>query len=238
MIIGRFAPVFLLSVLPLALTAHSIATQRIDASRIVAQARSQVDAQLGEERSSAEVTVIGAPEDVMVPAGNVTLALHELKGRWPRSRVGIPVDVLLDGRVVRSATVWFAIDLQRHILEYATDGINGTAAGSLNLVPATTDVARLQGTPLGDIHDVQGMRLRHPVGQGNVAVREDFEATPDVDSREHVKILVAVGTIQMEAQGTAMSKGNAGDVVSVLVNNAEGPVRARVMDKGVVKVVQ
>ena len=61
---------------------------------------------------------------------------------------------------------------------------------------------------------------------------------PDVDRQQRVQVLVALGAIRLQARGTSNGKGNDGDVVAVLVDGAEAPVRARITDKGVVQVVQ
>lgn len=214
------------------------APERITAARIVAAARAQIDARLDSERGAAQVTVVGTPEDVMVPKGTVTLGLRPLAGRWPRARVGVPVEISVDGQVVRSATVWFAIDLHRQVLGYAVDAPIGASAASLKLVPCDVDVAAVQGAIVREQHDLQGMRLRHAVLAGSVAVREDFERMPDVDRQGRVQVLVALGSIHMQAHGTAMARGYIGDTISVLVDNAEAPVQARVTDRGVVEIVQ
>ena len=212
--------------------------QHVEATRIVTAARAQVDTQLGSDRAAAEVTVLGSPEDVVVLPGKVTLGVHAVTGRWPRARVGVPVDVLVNGQVVRSATVWFALSVHRAVLTYAADAPIGVLAASLKLVPQDADVAAVRGELTGSPHDIDGMRLRHPVLAGSVVVQEDFESMPDVDRQQRVQVLVALGAIRLQARGTSNGKGNDGDVVAVLVDGAEAPVRARITDKGVVQVVQ
>lgn len=227
-----------MTVLSLAVAATPPLLQRVPAARMVAAARAQIDQRLGSERDSAQVAVVGAPEDVVVPAGVVTLSLHAPVGRWPRSRVGVPVDISVAGHLVRSATVWFALGLRREVLSYAVDAPLGTPAETIKLVSRDVDVATAQGEFVKDLHEVEHMRLRRPVAAGAVAVREDFERTPDVDRQGRVKVVLTVGAIRMQANGTAAAKGNAGDVVPVLVDRAETPVLARVTDKGVVEIVQ
>ncbi|MDE2154488.1 MAG: flagellar basal body P-ring formation protein FlgA [Xanthomonadaceae bacterium] len=212
--------------------------QRIDAARVVAAARAQIDARLGSERGTTRVAVVGTPEDMTVPQGVVALSVRPLAGRWPRSRVGVPVEIRVDGRVVRSATVWFALAVHRQALVYAADAPVGALAASLKLVPRDEDVAQMQGTLISDPHGIQGMRLRHPVLAGSAVEREDFEHIPDVDRQERVRVMVLSGSIRMQARGTAMAKGDTGDMVPVLVDNAEAPVQARITDRGVVEVVQ
>lgn len=224
--------------MPLTTSAMPRASQRIDAARIVAAARTQIDAQLGSERGAAQVTVVGIPEDVTVPEGAVTLGMRPLTGHWPRARIGVPVDISVNGQVVQSATVWFALSLHRQVLSYAGDVPLGAPAASLKLVPRDVDVAAVQGELVKDLHDVQGMRLRHPMLADAIVVHEDFERIPDVDRQQRVQVMVALGSIHMEAKGTAMAKGDTGEIVPVLVDNAEAPVHARVTDRGVVEVVQ
>jgi len=231
-------PVWMLVAASLPTWAAPPVFQHIEATHIVAAARAQIETQLGRDGAAAEVTVLGAPEDVVVLPGKVTLAVHVLTGRWPRARVGVPVDVLVNGRVVRSATVWFALSVHRPVLTYAADAMLGASASSLKLVPQDVDVAAVQGELTGSPHDIDGMRLRHPVLAGSIVVQGDFEPTPDVDRLQRVQVLVAQGAIRLQARGTSNGKGNDGDVVAVLVDGAEAPVRARITDKGVVEVVQ
>lgn len=228
----------LLVLMPLIASAMPQASQRIDAARMVAAARAQIDAQLGSERGAAQVTVVGMPEDVTAPEGAATLGLRPLTGRWPRARIGVPVDIDVNGQVVRSATVWFALSLHRQALSYAGDVPLGAPAASLKLVPRDVDAAAMQGEVVKDLQDVQGMRLRHPVMADAIVVREDFERIPDVDRQERIQVMVASGAIRMQAKGTAMAKGDTGEIVPVLVDNAEASVHARIIGRGVVEVVQ
>lgn len=234
----RLLLISLLVLMSPAASAMPRASQHIDAARVVAAARKQIDAQLGSERGAAQVTVVGMPEDLTVPEGAATLSLRPLTGRWPRARIGVPVDISVNGQIVRSATVWFALSLHRQVLSYAGDATPGAPASSLKLVPRDVDVAAVQGEVVKDLREVQGLRLRHPVLADAIVVREDFERIPDVDRQERVQVMVTMGSIHMQAKGTAMAKGDAGEIVPVLVDNAEAPVHARITDRGVVEVVQ
>jgi flagella basal body P-ring formation protein FlgA len=88
------------------------------------------------------------------------------------------------------------------------------------------------------LQQLGGTRLRHAVLAGSMVRADDFERIPDVDRQQRVHVEVALGAIRMQARGTAIAKGDAGDVVPVLVDGAESPVRARVVDKGEVEVVR
>ncbi|MFC4527567.1 flagellar basal body P-ring formation protein FlgA [Dyella halodurans] len=222
--------------LPLRLLAAN-APQEVAASRLVGAAQ---DALRGHLPSTGEASLapIGTPEDVRVPAGVVSLQVHPISGRWPRPRVGVPVDVLVDGRVMRSATVWFAVSIQDKVLTYGEHAPIGVLASALRIQSTEVDVAALQEEPIDAPTELAGMRLRKPVQAGAAVLWSDFEKIPDVDRQEKVRVLASYGDIHLATRGVANEMGNTGDVVPVLVEGADEPVRARVTDKGVVEVVQ
>lgn len=228
---------FMLAVLLSAPLHAGSAVQAVAASRLVDAAQDLLREHLavGGELS---LTTIGTPEDVRVPMGDVSLQVHPISGRWPRSRVGVPVDVLVDGRIVRSATVWFAVSVRNKVLIYGDDEPIGALAQALRIHAAEVDVATLQEAPVDGPSALDGMRLRKPVQEGGAVLLSDFEKIPDVDRQEKVRVLASYGAIRLATRGVANEKGNAGDVVPVLINGADEPVRARVTEKGVVEVVQ
>ena len=228
--------VFLLGAPLAAQTAN--APQHVDAARVVAAARSALDQQLGADSANAEVAVVGSPEDITVMPGQLALQARHAAGRWPRSRVSVPVDVCVDGKVVRSATVWFALSVRRNVLSYADDSAQGVLAGALKFGQQDVDVAALPASPATDPRELEGKRLRHGVAAGQPVMPEDFERIPDVDRHGRVDVVASFGSVRMQTKGTSAGAGNVGDTVSVLVDGAEAPVRARVTEKGVVDVVE
>lgn len=213
------------------------APQQVAASRIVEVARQALAARLGADAGTS-LKVIGSPEDIRVAAGALSLTARPISGRWPRARAGVPVDVLVDHRVVRSATVWFAVSIHQTVLTYADDEPIGTTSKALHAAPADLDVAVLQEAPLDSITAVAGMRLRRPARAGSPVLLSDFETVPDVDRQQRVQVIAERNGIHLVAHGVANATGNAGDVVDVLVDGTGVPLRARVTDRGVVEVVQ
>jgi flagella basal body P-ring formation protein FlgA len=232
----RLLPITLLLAIGMPAAASS-SLQTVTAARIVDAAQAEMDACLGSDKAAAQVSVVGKPEDVQVLAGTLLLKARKPEGHWPRARVSVPVDVSVNGVVMRSTTVWFAVSVQRDVPTYTSDTPIGTAASTLKLASHGADVAALQGNLVTDPHQLDGMRLRHAVLAGSPVLLEDFERIPDVDRQQRVQVLESYGVIKLEAKGTAIGRGNAGDTVVVQVDGAEAPVRARITDKGVVQVV-
>lgn len=232
----RLLPSVLLFALPLYASASPM-LQTVASARIVDIARSELDACLGDDKASAQVQIVGKPEDVQILSGTLAIKARKPEGRWPRARVGMPVDISVNGEVVRSATVWFAVSIHHDVPGYAADAAMGTAASALKFTPHDADVAALQGGIVTDPHQLDGMRLRHAVLAGSPVLLEDFEHVPDVDRQQRVDVTASYGVIKLETKGTAIGRGNTGDTVLVLVDGAEEPVHARITDKGVVQVV-
>ena len=233
----RLLPATVLLALNLPAAASSPSLQTVPAARIVEAAQAQMDVCLGSDKATAQLAVVGKPEDVQVLAGKLAIKATRPEGRWPRSRVSVPVEISVNGAVVRSATVWFAVSVPRDVSTYAADASLGTTASALKFVSHDGDIAALQGNLVTDPHQLDGMRLRHAVVAGSPVVLEDFERIPDVDRQQRVQVLESYGVIKLETKGTAIGHGNAGDIVQVQVDGAEAPVRARITDKGVVQVV-
>lgn len=232
----RLLPAVLLLAFPLLLPASPV-VQSVASARIVDAARAELDACLGADKSAAQVEIVGKPEDVKVLAGAVAIKARKPEGRWPRARVGMAVDISVNGEVVRSATVWFAVSVHRDVPAYAADAVIGTLASALKVTPQDVDVATLQSPIVVDPHQLDGMRLRHAVVAGSPVLLEDFERIPDVDRQQRVDVTVHYGVVTLRTKGTAIGRGNTGDIVQVLVDGGETPVQTRVTDKGVVQVV-
>jgi len=228
----------MIALLSLPLFAGATPMQRIPAERLVAVARAELDARIGVEKAVAQVALIGAPEDVTVPPGQVDVRAHAVAGRWPRSRIGIPVDVAVAGQPVRSATVWFSLSLQRQALVYAGNYPADTDASALSLVSTAADVASLQGDAVIDTDALKGQQLRRAIAAGAVVQLQDFERVPDIKRGDHIDVLVQQGAVHMSARGVAIDPGMQGATVHVLVDGAESQVQAQITAKGVVQVVQ
>ena len=232
----RYLPIMAMILVPsVALAAPTL--QTITSARVVDAARTVLDACLGNDAATAQVSVVGKPDDILVLPGSITVHARRPEGHWPRSRVGMPVDISVNGSVVRSATVWFAVSVHHDVLSYTEDAPLGQVAAAMKFASHEVDIAAMQGDVVADPRELIGMRLRHAVVAGVPVLREDFEHVPDVDRQQRVDVIAIQGVITLQAKGTAIGRGNAGDIISVQVDGAEDPVRARVTDKGAVQVV-
>jgi flagella basal body P-ring formation protein FlgA len=227
----------LLLVLPVMANATTTDT-RDDANAVVAAAQSAVRARLGDTQNGAQLTVTGQPRALRLPKGERRYVARDVEGQWPRRRFTVAVDVFVNGRLARSVPVAFAMSEEGNVLVYQAELHAHASVEAVTLATGRGDLARLHGTSLTDAAQITGMRLRHSVRAGDAAVLEDFEAVPDIDSRQRVRVVASYGAIRLESGGLALRSGNKGDQVTVQVDGGDRPVVATVTDKGVAEVVQ
>jgi flagellar basal body P-ring formation protein FlgA len=209
-----------------------------DADAVVAAAQAAARARMGGAQDSAQLTVTGRPRALHLPKGERRYVARDVEGRWPRRRFTVGVDVFVDGHLARSVPVAFALSEVGNVLVYQVDLHAHASLETASLGTGQGDLARLRGTSLTDAAQVDGMRLRRGVRAGDAAVLEDFEAVPDIDSRQRVRIVASQGAIRLESGGLALRSGNRGDQVTVQVDGGDRPVLATVIDKGVAEVVR
>lgn len=226
-----------LSLLVPSLSAHAV-EQTVAAARVVAAARTALQALPLVPGTRLDLQVIGSPSDAVVPAGPLRIEATAPAGQWPRSRVAVLVRLLSAGHRTKAETVWFAVQAVRSLAVYTADARQGTPAGAVQTRLADVDTAQLHGRPVRALAAMRGQRLRRTMLAGAPVLAEDFEPVPDVDARQQVTVLVRYGAIHMQTRGTALSAGDAGQTVAVLATGADSPVQARVAGKGVVELAR
>ncbi|MEI7037473.1 flagellar basal body P-ring formation chaperone FlgA [Fulvimonas yonginensis] len=233
----RFLVLLALSLLASTLSAHA-AEQTVAAARVVDAARAVLQAlPLGAD-TRLDVQVIGTPVDAVVPAGSLRIQATRPAGQWPRSRIAVPVRLLVAERPVRTETVWFAVKALQPLAVYTADTGQGTPAEAVQIRQAEVDIAQLHGKPVRTLSAMKGQRLRRAMLAGTPVLEEDFEPIPAVDARQQVTVLVRYGAVRMLTRGMALNAGEAGQMVAVLATGADSPVQARVTGKGVVEVAR
>lgn len=220
-----------------AIAAHAAVPrpQTVTAARLVEAARASLPA-AGD--STITRRALAAPPDAIVPAGTLRLQTRPLAGRWPRARVAVPVGVFVNGKPVRTETVWFAVKALQSVWVYDQDTPAGSPADKLKMHKATVDVAEADGRPVGSLLALANDRLKRGVHAGWPLLEGDFEAIPDVDKQSRVIVHVRYGPIRIETMAMALGAGDVGDVVPVLVEGAASPVQAKVAGKGEVDIAR
>jgi flagella basal body P-ring formation protein FlgA len=204
-------------------------TQVLSAGVIVQAVHDELAERLG-PTSKAQIEMVGRVSDAVVPVGNLSIKLGSIAGRWPRSRVGIPVQLLVDLRSVQSLTVWAKIQDERSVLTYSASYPAHALANRVQLLPQMVDMTCCAGQAISRPDAIQEKRLKSAVTAGRPAMVHDFELLPAVVAREPIDIEVQRGSVRLHTHGVALSDGQVGDQVRVKVDQASAAVSSRVID--------
>lgn len=171
-----------------------------------------------------------------IPAGRYRLHAGDITGAWPRRKVGVPVQVWIDDRMVQSRLVWFSVHWWKDTLVYARAATTGEAAR-----PELVQLQRVDaiGSPTlesADTQWMQGMRLRHQVRTGKPVRKSDFEPAPLVARDEKVQVQVQVGGVRLSTTGIATEQGALDEEIAVRPDGSPHSVKARIVARNEVRI--
>ncbi|SDF64477.1 flagella basal body P-ring formation protein FlgA [Massilia sp. PDC64] len=205
----------------------------IDGADIAAAARRMLEAAYGNRYAKLELTPVGTVRDVQVPEG--LLALRPRAAAALHARTTVWVDVLVDGAVVRSATVpfqvraWNPVWVARRPLPADAPLAQGDFRSELQ------DVLGLAAAPAAPT-DWSGMRLRAPLADGEVLAARSVVPAGAVRRGDRVRLVVDAAPLRIETAAVAQEDGMAGARVRVMPAAGGEAVAARVVGPGVVAI--
>ncbi|HVJ38115.1 MAG TPA: flagellar basal body P-ring formation chaperone FlgA [Stenotrophomonas sp.] len=228
-----------LLLLILCLAAAPAAAGVLAGERLVETARQALQARSDGLPGHLEFRADEVPDSRIEPAEQVVLQAGELRGEWPRKRVGVPVTIRGAARE-QTRMVWFVVNWWVEQPLYLASARQGAASTSLRWRMGRIDAAGVlaSGDLLLDEPDLSGQRLRHAVREGDPMRLSDFEAAPLVARREPVSLKMHSGRITLTLPASAVGDAKLGEQVKVLPSGAGTPLTATVTGKGEVSIGQ
>lgn len=218
------------------LAAQTVAVQTVRGEQIAACALSALVAKSGDMEGTLEWKPASVVADSQVPEGQYELRVGEVHGEWPRRRIGVPVQLWVDGRLAQSRVVWFSGHWWREALVYTRNAKAGQGANVSMAVLQKIDSAGIEILASSDMSWSEGLRLKRSVKAGEPVARTDFENAPMVSRDEHVKVVVNIGEVHLLTSGVAGEEGAIDDVIKVLPHGAEHSVKATVVARNEVRI--
>lgn len=184
-----------------------------------------------------EVLKIEAPPPIRVGLGTVEVVAK------PMPRVAslvepfqVPVEVRLDGKLVRTLSATAAIAVSAEVLVAKRLLDPATAILPTDVTPERVRIARSLDSYVRDPAQLKGTRVVRPLPAGEPLVLDSIVAAAVIRAGDTVRIEAVQGRTKIIALGEARSPGKIGDRISIK-NKASGAVlQAVVVDEGIVKV--
>lgn len=211
-----------------------VAAQVVTASQIEQCGRALLHAWLAAQFQDVHLDRVSRGADVRVAAGRLDLQARPVDlATPPTARMTAWIDVLVDGQVVRSVPVTFAVKAFQPVWVARRDLRPGQALLDDDVLQLTViDVAQHGLRPWSV--DLARMRLRKPLLAGQPLTPAHVEPRSVVARGATVEICAADGELEINGQGEALQDGQTGDWIKVRLPRATGPVLARVLGPGLV----
>jgi flagellar basal body P-ring formation protein FlgA len=216
--------------------------QHLAASRIEQAAANALRNWLGQRASRYEIDTLPLGQDVKLPAGEVELKAHPLEANLaPQSRMVVWMDVLVEGRFVRTVPVSFAVAAYRDAWVAPAPIAKGVPLepGMMHRreVPIT-------GRPLADPYTrgapstggASGRRTTRAVKDGEPLTARNTAPVPAIARGDWVALHLKSGLVELERRAQALQDGELGQIVKVRAVNDATPVEVLVVAPGRVEV--
>lgn len=155
----------------------------------------------------------------------------------PSARSGRPVRFTLVAGGARRGTAVVSVTVLASYPRAAQAMARGEIVTSAMVEIAHGTLAGVTFDRLPAIDEVIGLRSRRAIVAGEPLTRAVLDVPPLVRSGDHVTVALTLGAVRVTTEGVASGSGFPGDVVSILQPGIRRPLKARVVERGMVEVI-
>lgn len=211
--------------------------QRVASDTLVDAAALELARFHGERYKSLELRPVGEVPPLQAPLGDVDLRARPLPADGVTRRVGVHVDVRVDGKHYRTVPVWFDGRAVQSVLTAKHPRRAGEPLRMADFDWTALDVATYASGPVpAEELMSERLRLRRPLSAGEPLLREHVEERPAVARNDNVKVAVSQGGIVIEASGIALADARIGEAVKIRNPDSNEQFAALVVAPGVVRI--
>jgi flagellar basal body P-ring formation protein FlgA len=186
----------------------------------------------GSER--VEIETFERFDPVLLPKGKVTLQARDSHtGHLFSKKMPVIVDVMVDGKFVRSVQIWFGVKVFHKVYTARFDMDKGYTPKIDDFETQTLDVTELGAAPVAVGKAPVGQRLKKMINSGAALTYNVLENAPAISRGQEVTIELKSGTIVLQSRGQAQSEARVGQIVRVKTSSNEA-ISAMVIAPGVV----
>lgn len=205
----------------------------VDGQHLIQLASDSLQHMLRDRYAKVEIKPVDSIRDVLLPEG-AELRVRPWSGTISR-RIGVWIDVNVEGRAYTAVPVWFAVKAWTHVPVARRDLPAGQQVKEVDFAMELRDVLQTTKT-LEHLPPDGTALLRRAVAQGSPLTNAVIEMAPAISRNQQVVVKLASGGIAIETSGLAQSTGRIGDSVTVKNPGSSEVFLAKVVAPGVVTV--
>ncbi|MFO7819850.1 MAG: flagellar basal body P-ring formation chaperone FlgA [Halanaerobacter sp.] len=205
--------------------------------KLINYGREYIKNELDYESEKIKVEALNAPEELLVPQGEISFEVAKNRNRRLLGVNMLPLKVLVNGELYRKLYLKFETKLEAVVLmpkERLKQGDSLTAdLFSREKKLLTKD----PGDYVSSTEELKDKVLTRSLSSNQI-LKRDMLSTPELVERwQEVKIIAEVGGVVVTTQGKALENGRRGDIISVKNTNSDQKIEAKVVASDQVKVV-
>jgi flagella basal body P-ring formation protein FlgA len=211
----------------------------VDRAQLIEVARKEALRALAPRFDGVTVEAAGNPMPTTVAAAGYTVRARRLAAdETINARMVVWVELWKDAEMARAIPVALRVQAQARVLELTSTVPAGASLTERSVQVRERNVVGLDGAfwPAGEAFPA--LRAKRTLKAGQVLLRNQVEAVPDIERGDKVALRVRAGPVLIETSAQALNDGWLNRMVMVQPVSSAKPVQARVLAAGLVEVAQ
>ena len=187
----------------------------VDWPQVVQTARAHIDLQLQDRYFDYELEPASITQRVVIPRGEAVLKPWLRPFDKPKARIGVWVDIEIDGRAYTAVPVWFKIAARQMVAvaDKAFDAGDPIDLADVHL--EYRDVSMLDRMPHRSLPQLVGKQAAVSLQLGEVISLDAVETPPAVRAGSQVAVIAASGPVEVRSLAVAQRNGEMSEVIPV-----------------------
>lgn len=196
-----------------------------------------IAAQFAKSGVEREIEFRSLPKEITTAKGNYSLRVPHSEPVAAKGYVGIPVEVLVNGKVDNVVLCSVFIRTFENVFVVVKDVEKGSTFDETWAV-----LRRVETTKINDCdvitfrRQLTGMRTKRMIKQNTILRAAYLEPIPDVRQNDMVSVLVKTRNVIIGAAGIAKQEGCIGDAITIQRLGSKELLTARIVGKNIVEV--
>jgi flagella basal body P-ring formation protein FlgA len=187
------------------------------------------------KKEETEIISKSGIKELNLPEGDVELKVKEDAKINFKGNVIVPVELYVDGKLVRIVPVSLVVKVETACLVAAQEIQRGTMLTEAMVKPVKKDITYQSGNVLTDVSMAVSKTAKRGIPEGTLLLDQMFEKPSLFRRGDTVGVIVAIKGLSVETDGSVLRDGREGDIVKVKLGTGK-IVEGKVNSEGKVKI--
>jgi len=208
----------------------------LDTARLKEETIKFISSKLGGKYIKTEISILKMPENLSLPAGDITFDLSKNQQDEYYGKISLACDIMANGEQYRRVNVLADVRAYIKVYRLIKDAPRGEALDPSMVEEAVEDIASVSKGVITDPAELSVSKAATFLTSGTVLTRYLLDKLPDVNRGDDIKILVKFGNVTATTYGKALQEGSIGELIKIRNSDSKKDLVGKVVDKGTVEI--